>query len=232
MKITFPFAVVMRNMIKYIAIFVLTVYSTYITIKYVEERQQRLDFQRKLEEFYRWYEFRDTSLIKYVEVPVVKEVPRKETVYVYQKVRDTVYEVIPQRINDTLWGSFYWEWKDYIYVRDSIGLYSLGDMFRMKLKRVWGYKNPLYIKTVFKEKGVRKYYADYYIYPSELVENVNIFSYYKFKDINWFLGAGVIGDRYDAYPAFETSILWKRWRFDFGVSPQGRWFLTTNFRVY
>ncbi|MEM5853635.1 MAG: hypothetical protein QW228_04675 [Candidatus Aenigmatarchaeota archaeon] len=223
---------VMMKMIKSVLIFALLTYSVFITYKYAEAYRDKIYYKKQIEEFYRWYDFEDTVRVKIVE----KEIPKEKFVYVpkYITQRETVkvYEAVPSRLGDTLATSFYWEWANFLGIRDTIKLYQQDNyVFRTKIYRAWKVLKPIEVQFLVFEKYPERFWYTAYINNFDLKDYVFVNATHNISSWRWYVGLGGVYYWEDGFDLkLQNSVVYDRFMLSLGVSKRSI-DLTLNYRI-
>ncbi len=219
-------------MIKNLIIYFLLSYGVFMTYKYVEAYKDKTYYKKQLEEFYRWYDFSDTVRVKIVE----KEIPREKFVYVpkYITKKETVkvYELTPSVLGDTLATSFYWEWGNFLGIRDTIKLYQQSDyVFKTKIYRIWRVLKPIEIQFLIYEKYPERFWYTAYINNLDLKDYIFINATHNISSWRWYIGLGGVYYWENGFDLkLQNSIIYDRLMLNIGVSR--KFFeLTLNYRI-
>lgn len=204
-------------MLKNLIIYALLTYSIVITYKYAQEVKEKYKYKIKLEEFYKLYEFRDTSQVKIAEGKVIEKEKYK---YVYKTKRDTIkiYQVKLVELSDTLKTVFNWEWYNFLTLRDTIKFFSDSSQnYYAKIHRIWGVKKNLNLLVYLYEKKPESLWYIVYTDNPEVSQFTNVSVDGSIPQWRWYLGGGLSFNR-SVYPYISNSFTYKRFKFDLNLS--------------
>jgi hypothetical protein len=198
---------VVINMIKNVVIFVLAVYSVYMTIKYYNVKGERDYLKDRLKEF---YIVPEPDTVKIFEAQA-----KHDTVYLTRyrtiKEKDTVYvfNVVPS-VYGEYYFTFSWDWYEFLRIRDSVLIkFDSLKNATANLYRRWSLKNPLFISFDIYEKVPEEIWYRGYIYPPQFFDMMDLRVYNGLRKFRGYIGAGVSFDD-KVMPLVGGAVVYKR----------------------
>ena len=197
-------------MFKNVVIFILAVYSGYLTIKYIQINDENKALRLKLFEYRQLPPVSDSSGKKIFEVEA-----RRDTIYLtrFKKVveRDTifVYQVVPSETGEYR-ISFTWTWLEFLRLKDTILIRF--DSLRQataNLYRFWAIERPLDLVIEIYERKPEELWWRGYVAPPEFANYTDLRVYNSLGRFRWYIGGGVsFNDRVS--PLLGTSIVYSK----------------------
>ena len=202
-------------MIKNIVIFLLSVYSAVMTIKFLEADFKYQKLKKRFEEIQiiprtdtiRVYEVkvkRDT-IIKYL----IKREFKLDTIYVYE---------IGYPVGEN-YAVFNWNWKNFLTLKDTffVRYDSTQKNLIGRLYRNYRVEQPVKVDVILFEKKPFDLWWKAFVFPYDMAQYVQLGLYSDLKKYHFFSGAGIQFDE-KIYPTLNFAVLYDRHLFGVDVS--------------